>query len=283
MLPIAFCRSSSETPSKPRAMNSSMASCNASFRSKVLGRPRLSLGAVTISVVNTIKKLDSKCKSMIYVVFATLTRYLRTVMETSRSSLFRPYARWVITHRVVVVGVILAITGFLASRLGTLQIDSNPDLWAPQQHPYVETTNRLDEIFGGRNLTVIGVAPKSGDIYQPAVLAKIKRLQEAIELLPHAVRHNVLSLAARKIKKVSAADDGMEVRQMMDTIPQTPEEMARLKADIASMPIYINALVSPDGKAAAVIADFKQDASTPNFITLNKDLHAILDRERDNT
>ena len=49
------------------------------------------------------------------------------------------------------------------------------------------------------------------------------------------------------------------------------------------MPIYINALVSPDGKAAAVIADFKQDASTPNFISLNKDLHALLDRERDDT
>lgn len=202
-------------------------------------------------------------------------------METSRSTLFRPYAQWVITHRVVVVGVILVITGFLTSRLGTLQIDSNPDLWAPQQHPYVETTNLLDEVFGGRNLTVIGVVPKSGDIYQPAVLAKIKRLQDEIELLPHAVRHNVLSLAARKIKQVKGAPDGMEVRPMMDVVPQTPEEMARLKETVASMPIYINALVSPDGKAAAVVADFKQDATTPNFITLNKDLHAILERERD--
>ena len=204
-------------------------------------------------------------------------------METSRSTLFRPYARWVITHRVVVVGVILAITGFLTSRLGTLQIDSNPDLWAPQQHPYVETTNLLDEVFGGRNFTVIGVVPRSGDIYQPAVLEKIERLQDQIELLPHAVRHNVLSLAARKIKRVSGAPDGMEVRPMMDTVPRTPEEIARLKEDVASMPIYINALVSPDGKAAAVIADFKQDASTPNFISLNKDLHALLDRERDDT
>ena len=204
-------------------------------------------------------------------------------METSRSTLFRPYARWVITHRVVVVGVILAITGFLVSRLGTLQIDSNPDLWAPQQHPYVETTNLLDEVFGGRNLTVIGVVPKQGDIYQPAVLEKIERLQDQIELLPHAVRHNVLSLAARKIKRVSAAEDGMEVRPMMDTVPRTPEEIARLKEDVASMPIYINTLVSPDGKAAAVIADFKQEASTPNFISLNKDLHALLDRERDDT
>src|SRR6185369_8812546 len=99
-------------------------------------------------------------------------------MEPARSTVFRPYARWIIAHRALVVGLVLAVTGFLASRLGTLQIDSNPDLWAPQHHPYVETTNLLDEIFGGRNLTVIGVVPKHGDVYQPAVLAKIKRLQD---------------------------------------------------------------------------------------------------------
>ena len=71
----------------------------------------------------------------------------------------------------------------------------------------------------------------------------------------------MLSLAARKIKQVKGAPDGMEVRPMMDVVPQTPEEMARLKETVASMPIYINALVSPDGKAAAVVADFKQDAT----------------------
>jgi len=202
-------------------------------------------------------------------------------METPRPTLFRPYAQWIITHRVVVVGVVLVVTGFLASRLGTLQIDSNPNLWAPQQHPYVETTNLLEEVFGGRNLTVIGVVPKSGDVYQPAVLEKIKRLQDQIELSTHAVRHNVLSLAARKVKLVTGTPEGMEVRQMMEVVPQTPEEIARLKADVASMPIYINSLVTPDGKAAAVVADFKQDDTAPNFIALNKDLRAIVERERD--
>jgi uncharacterized protein len=204
-------------------------------------------------------------------------------MEPARSAVLRPYARWIVSHRLIVVAVILGITAFLASRLGTLQIDSNPDLWAPQRHPYVETTNRLDELFGGRNLTVIGIVPKRGDVYQPAVLAKVKRLQDGIELLPHAVRHNVLSLAARKIKQVSGAPDGMEVRPMMETVPRTAEEMARLKAAVASMPIYINALVSPDARAVAVIADFKQDETAPNFISLNEGLRALVDRERDDT
>src|SRR5687767_3451603 len=134
-------------------------------------------------------------------------------MDQTPSRVFRPYARWVVTHRLWVVAAILAVTVFLASRLGSLQVDSNPDLWAPQTHAYVETTNQLEELFGGRNLTVIGVMPKQGDIYQPKVLATIKRLQDEIELLPHAVRHNILSLAARKVKQVRGGPDGMEVRQ----------------------------------------------------------------------
>src|SRR5438132_11724893 len=99
-------------------------------------------------------------------------------MEPPRSVIFRPYAQWIVRHRMIVVIAILAVTGFLASRLGHLQIDSNPDLWAPQHHPYVETTNRLDEIFGGRNLTIIGIVPLTDDVYQPDVLANVKPLQD---------------------------------------------------------------------------------------------------------
>jgi predicted RND superfamily exporter protein len=145
----------------------------------------------------------------------------------------------------------------------------------------VETTNQLEELFGGRNLTVIGIVPKHGDIYQPKVLDKIKRIQDQVELLPTAVRHNILSLAARKVKVVKGGADGMEVRPMMETVPHTPEEIARFKQAVASMPIYINALVSPDGRAAAIVADFTQDERSPNFIALNADLHRVVDRERD--
>jgi predicted RND superfamily exporter protein len=204
-------------------------------------------------------------------------------LESARSRVFRPFAQWIIAHRKLVVLGILVTTGFLASTLARLEIDSNPKLWAPQQHPYVLTTDVLDSVFGGRNLTVVGVMPKQGDIYQPAVLAKIRRLQDSLELLPNAIRHNVLSLGARKVKLVKGGADGMEVTPMLDTVPTTPEGIARLRAAVASMPIYVNALVSPDGRAAAVVADFKQDSTTPNYIALNAGLRRIIEQERDDS
>src|SRR5688572_21751249 len=204
-------------------------------------------------------------------------------LESARSRVFLPFAQWIIAHRKLVVLAILAITGFLASNLARLEVDSNPKLWAPQRHPYVLTTEVLDSIFGGQNLTVVGIVPRQGDVYQPAVLAKIERLQDSLELLPNVIRHNVLSLAARKVKLVKGGADGMEVTPMLDIVPTTPEGIARLRAAVASMPVYVNALVSPDGRAAAVIADFKQDSTTPNYIALTAGLHRIVDREKDGT
>src|SRR5687767_3245442 len=159
----------------------------------------------------------------------------------------RRFAEWTIAHRLWIVLAVLAITAFLATRIGSLQLDNNPDSWAPQQHEYVATTKLLKEVFGGTNIVVIGVSPRQGDIYQPEILAKIQRIQQGIEQIPHAVRHNVVSLAARKVKHIAGGPEGMEVRQMLETIPRTPQEIERLKAAVASMPIYINSLVSPDG------------------------------------
>ena len=88
-------------------------------------------------------------------------------MSTSRSELFSRYARWVTAHRLVVILSVAVATLFLGSRLGSLQVDSNPDLWAPQEHPYIETTNLLEEVFGGPVAVV-----RSGGYYHVRVDAQ---------------------------------------------------------------------------------------------------------------
>jgi predicted RND superfamily exporter protein len=202
---------------------------------------------------------------------------------TQPSRFLGTYARWIVSHRLLVILAVLIFTGLLLSRAGNLRMDFSPDVYSPQAHPYVQATHVIENVFGGRNITVIGVVPRQGDIYQPAVLAKIQHIQAAVEQLPNVIRHNVLSLGARKVKDIRGNADGMEVRQMMESIPQTPEEIARLKAAVASMPIYINSLVSPDGRAAAVIADFKIDEKNPSAQAMVAALRPILDRERDSS
>ncbi|MCW7540996.1 MMPL family transporter [Aquabacterium sp. A7-Y] len=196
---------------------------------------------------------------------------------------YRRYAALIVKRRRSVAAILALLTLLLSSRLMSLQVDMDQDTWIPQSHPYVQATKALEQVFGGRNFTLIGIVPKRGDVYQPSVLAKVQRIQEAIENLPEAVRHNVLSLSARKVKDIKANEAGLVVRRVMEHVPQTPEQIAALRQAINSNPFYINSLVSPDGGAVAIIADFKVDTSKPSYAALYADIKAILDKERDQT
>jgi predicted RND superfamily exporter protein len=196
------------------------------------------------------------------------------------NTLFEKYTSFIVKRRRWVILAILLITGFLGSRLMNLQVDMDQDTWVPQSHPFVKTTKELQKMFGGREIVMIGIAPKNGDIFQPEVLARVDRIQREIENMPEAIRHNVISLAANKVKDIKGTTDGLEVQPMMARVPTTPAEMDALRVRVARNQIYSNSLVSPDYRAAAVIADFKLDYSKPSYEPLMTKIRAILDRER---
>ena len=199
------------------------------------------------------------------------------------TDLYRRYATFIVRHRRAVALVLAVITVALCSRLMSLKVDMDQDTWIPQSHPYVQATKAMEKVFGGRNYTLIGIVPKHGDIYQPAILAKVQRIQEGVENLPEAVRQNVMSLAARKVKDIKANDTGLVVKPVMERVPQTPQEIAELRHRVETNPFYINSLVSPDGRAVAVVADFHVDTSKPSYAALYAEIKNILDKERDDS
>ncbi|HEY8024332.1 MAG TPA: MMPL family transporter [Burkholderiaceae bacterium] len=202
---------------------------------------------------------------------------------TSFERFSRNYLRFITNHPKIVMALVLLITCFFGFAARNMKVINNNDLWLPHGDAYVETTESIEQIFGGKNVVVIGIKPTQGDVYQPAVLAKVKRLQESMLRIPEAIRDNVVSLAARKAKGIHGTADGMEVRALLETIPQNAEQLAKLKKSIAENPFYIGALVSPDGKFAAVIADFRMKKDAEGFTALNNEINAAVDAERDAT
>ena len=190
------------------------------------------------------------------------------------------YGLLLVKYRLGVLVAVVAMTIFLITRIGSLKLDMDPDIWAPQSHPYVKATQVLERVFGGRNIVIVGIAPREGDIYRADVLAKVQRIQRGIEQLPRAIRHNVVSVAARKAKAIAGNADGMEVKPLLDVLPQSEKDVERLKAAVAANPIYINALVAADGSMAAVVADFKMGGDA-SYARLQEDIERIVARERD--
>lgn len=197
--------------------------------------------------------------------------------------LLNQYALAVVRFRWVVLALGLLVTGLLASQIGVLKLDNDPDLWAPQNHDFTRTTRELERVFGGRNFTIIGVFPKDGDIYQPQVLEKIRAIQHGVEKMPQAIERNVVSLGARRVKDIAGDAEGLVVHEMLEPMPATPEQMRRLQEAIARNPIYKSALVSADGKAAAIVADFRVGGAQAAYLPLYEKILAVVEPQRDDS
>lgn len=191
------------------------------------------------------------------------------------------YIELVLRWRWVVIAAVVITTILLAGQLGKLAVDMDPDIWAPQRHSYVVTTKKLENAFDGTNIIVVGIAPKQGDIYDPKILEKVRHVQTGIERLPHSIRHNIVSLAARKVKDIRGTSDGMDAKPFLKELPGTEAELNSLKAAVARNPIYVRALISEDGKSASVVADFKIDKKNPLYAPLYEGVKKVVDEVRD--
>ncbi|OGB25264.1 MAG: hypothetical protein A3I66_04170 [Burkholderiales bacterium RIFCSPLOWO2_02_FULL_57_36] len=174
------------------------------------------------------------------------------------NNLFAGLATWVVRNRIVVVVAVALMTGFLAMNAKNLKLIIDPNSLMPQSHPYVSTTNLVEQVFGSKYVVVIGLKPKSGDIYQEAVLAKVAELTQKLNETPGVSRSNLLSLYAKRAKDIKGSADGMAVTPIGRPGSLSPEDMARVKESLVRNPVYQSILVSPDQRMTAIVVEMKE-------------------------
>lgn len=145
------------------------------------------------------------------------------------------YVRFVVRHRVVVVGVVLVVTALLATQLRNVHLEIRRRANLPEDHPYVQVQNRISDLFGGESIVIIGVIATRGDIFTPEMLGKVQRITEQLRRSPSVIASSLFSIAAPYVKAVvSGPDDTMEVRPLMPELPTTPEAVERVRAAVLS-------------------------------------------------
>jgi uncharacterized protein len=169
------------------------------------------------------------------------------------------FIKWVIRYRRWVLAATLVVTVGLMANLRTLHVIIDPDESLPRSHPYVQVQTKVEQWFGNKFTIVIGITPKTGDVFQTNVLEKVKGITAQLSAAPGVIRANLISLAARKAKDIEGNADGLSVKPLMDKVPTTPQELAKLKAAYLSNPAYENAIVSKDGRTAAILVEFQKD------------------------
>lgn len=191
----------------------------------------------------------------------------------------RNYIGRIIRFRWLVIALTVAVTGMAIYQAKNLRVIIDPNTMLPQAHPYVETGNRVEAIFGSKYVAVIGITPKSGDVYQPAVLGKVQRITAALLKTPGVVKENILSFSARRAKNIVGTAEGMEVSQLMASVPGNAQEMEALKRAVKNNPVFVNSIISQDQRTAVVLVEYKDGPG--GFRAMAEKTRKAVDAERD--
>jgi predicted RND superfamily exporter protein len=179
---------------------------------------------------------------------------------------------------IVAVSVITVVLGFFISRL---QVLLDVDSQIPPGHPFVAIGKRVEKLFGGKYTTFIGIYPKTGTIYTPKILGKVKRITEAVEKLPGVKKGSVVSLMSSRVKDIHSTEDALEITPLAPKIPETDAEMAHFRERVQANSLLTSLFVSKDGRATAVIVDFDDFEKAGGSKGLFPKLEAIVAPERE--
>jgi hypothetical protein len=172
----------------------------------------------------------------------------------------RRLASFIVQKRGLILWLIVLATLFFSYHALRIEMYTAFSDLLPRDHPFIRVHNEFWKTFGGANVVLISVEAADGDIFNPAVLEKVKKLTEMVERIPGANNYQIFSIARQKVKDVRATAWGIEVEPVMwPDVPRSPAEMERLKSIVYANPTIVGRLVSEDGKAALITAAFHEE------------------------
>jgi uncharacterized protein len=166
------------------------------------------------------------------------------------------YVRWLVAHAWLVLLLLAGATVLVAAGIRHLRTEFSVEASLPANHPFVQIDQMIRKQFGGRRTLMLGIVPKSGDVWQPEVLATVRDVTVAGLQLDDVIAQNVVSLAAPGVRHVEDRGGSIVSDYLMRDPPTTPEEIATLRARVEGDPQLRGMLVTPDQRAAVVVLDF---------------------------
>jgi len=195
--------------------------------------------------------------------------------------MLRRYVTAVVGRPRLVIAAVVVVTLVLGFFISRLKVVLDVDQQLPPGHELVKVGKRIEKLFGGKFMTVVGFYSESGTIYTPATLAKVKRVTDALEKIPGVKPGSVLSLMSPRIKDVHSTDDALEITPLASKVPENDAEIVKFKQRVAANSFLTSLFVSDDGRSTAVLVDFDDFTKAGGPPKLAPLLESIVGPERE--
>jgi predicted RND superfamily exporter protein len=172
--------------------------------------------------------------------------------------------RLIFNNRFLIVAACLLVTvvlGFLASRL---EINASFENMMPLSHPFVKNyRNNASSLRGLGNSVRIVVENTKGDIYDPAYLEVLRKINDRVFLIPGVDRSFMKSLWMPVVRWTEITEEGFKGGSVMpDTYNGSEESIKTLRFNVNRSGI-VGSLVGNDQKSSTLFVPLVEtDAAT---------------------
>ncbi len=178
-----------------------------------------------------------------------------------------------IDHPKVVIALTLIATGLFLLQFPKARIDTDPENMLEAHQPDRIFYDRIKKEFGIRDMIVLGLTDEAG-IIQPETLGKIARITDQILKIDGVVVEDVISFTTTD--NVTSDAGLLNVRRIMERVPQTEERVEAIKAGVYDNPLFVEKIVSKNGEGVALYIPIQQKDMS---YRISKEIELVVQKE----
>ncbi len=184
-------------------------------------------------------------------------RTLSAVEEAaqSKAALYRLGAK-LIQRRIPVSLISIFFTAIMAYFASGMTMSTSFSDLLPYRHPFVQVHMRFANQFGGANNVNVMLTVKNGDVFTKEVLRKIYDMTQAMDRVTGVNHDQIESIGHRTTRYLTVLGGTIATPPIMRRPPKTDEEVEEIKKICYNTDSVYGQLVSLDGKALLIKANF---------------------------
>jgi predicted RND superfamily exporter protein len=159
----------------------------------------------------------------------------------------------------LVVWVTVALTLLFLTQFPRIKTDTNPKNMLPETSEVRVWNNEVDRLFAlYEDTIVVGVQNEAG-VLNRETLGRIARITGEILELEGVASRDVNGFTT--ITNVTAEAGALKVGPLMPGPPQSQAEVEALRGALFGNPLFVNRIISPDGKTTAIYVPLEKGAN----------------------
>ncbi|MBI5415249.1 MAG: MMPL family transporter [Candidatus Omnitrophica bacterium] len=155
-----------------------------------------------------------------------------------------------VEHTRLVILLTLIVTCLFLWQFPKIKVDTDPKHMLPTTSPVRVYNDEVDRLFSlHADTIVLGISNKEG-IINTDTLKKVALITQSILKIKGVITQDLLSLST--VNDVIVKEDGLQVRPLLDQIPETKDELETMRKVLYENPMLVDRFISKDGKTTAV-------------------------------